>query len=95
MAAPDADNFYLSDLVGLAAVTEQGAALGRVVQVHDYGAGASLEIAGQGAPLLVPFTKVAVPRVDVSNGRVVIVPPVEVDPPLPLAGERLDEGARQ
>jgi 16S rRNA processing protein RimM len=55
--------------------------LGRVTVVHDYGAGASLEIAGEGAPLLVPFTRACVPEVDLARGRVVVVPPVEVAVP--------------
>jgi len=52
--------------------------LGTVQTVHDYGAGASLEIFGEGRPLLVPFTKEAVPVVDISAGRVVIQPPAEI-----------------
>ena len=39
------DEFYLADLVGLAAVDAAGAPVGTVAAVHDYGAGASLEIA--------------------------------------------------
>jgi 16S rRNA processing protein RimM len=78
---PDADEFYLSDLVGLTATAPEGAELGRVTVVHDYGAGASLEIAGAGAPLLVPFTRACVPEVDLAHGRVVVVPPVEVGAP--------------
>ncbi len=75
---PDADDFYLSDLVGLQATTADGAALGRVAAVHDYGAGTSLEIVGDAAPLLVPFTRACVPDVDVAAGRVVVAPPHEV-----------------
>jgi 16S rRNA processing protein RimM len=75
---PDADEFYLSDLVGLTATAPEGVELGRVTVVHDYGAGASLEIVGQGAPLLVPFTRACVPEVDLARGRVVVVPPAEV-----------------
>ncbi len=59
---PDEDEFYLADLVGLAAVAPDGAVLGRVDAVHDYGAGASLEIGA----LLVPFTRACVPEVDVA-----------------------------
>ena len=91
LPAPEEDDFYLSDLVGLLAVGEDGAELGRVVQVHDYGAGASLEIARQGEPLLVPFTKACVPEVDVQGGKLTVVPPTEVEPPLP-SGEGRDEG---
>jgi 16S rRNA processing protein RimM len=75
---PDEDEYYLADLVGLAA---EGAAgpVGRVTAVHDYGAGASLEIArDDGGAILVPFTRQAVPVVDLAAGRVVIEVPREV-----------------
>src|SRR6185437_1208545 len=42
---PNEEEFYLADLVGLAAFDVAGVALGEVAAVHDYGAGASLEIA--------------------------------------------------
>ena len=77
---PGDDEFYLADLVGLEARDAEGQFLGRVVQVHDYGAGTSLELARDGAPaLIVPFTRTAVPEVDVAAGRLVVVPPTEVD----------------
>ncbi len=76
---PAEDEFYLADLVGLAAVDGSGAALGTVRVVHDYGAGASLEIAREGAgPLLVPFTRAAVPMVDIAAGRLTVLAPDEV-----------------
>lgn len=91
LPAPEADDFYLSDLVGMMAVGADGTELGLVVQVHDYGAGASLEIAGAGAPLLVPFTRAAVPELDLAAGRLVVLPPAEVDLPL-RPGEGRGEG---
>ncbi len=49
---------------------------GRVAAIHDYGAGATIEIAPQsGAPILVPFTRATVPVVDIAAGRIVVVPP--------------------
>ena len=72
------DEFYLSDLVGMRAEDPAGAELGRVLTVHDYGAGTSREIARNGQPLLVPFTRACVPEVDVAAGRVVVVPPDEI-----------------
>lgn len=76
---PAADEFYLTDLIGLPAYQVSGTPLGRVIAVHDYGAGASLEIEGTtAAPLLVPFTRAAVPEVDLRAGRIVIAPPAEV-----------------
>ncbi len=80
MPPPPEDEFYLADLVGLAAY-EGDAELGRVTVVHDYGAGTSLEIARPGAaPLLVPFTRAAVPMVDLAAGKVVVCPPAELTP---------------
>lgn len=75
---PDADEFYLADLVGLEAVDTNGAAIGKVATVHDYGAGTSLEIVGGATSLIVPFTRACVPVVDLPSGRVVIAPPVEI-----------------
>jgi 16S rRNA processing protein RimM len=75
---PDDEEFYLADLVGLTAIGADGAALGTVVAVHDYGAGTSLEIArADSAPLLVPFTRAVVPEVDPAAGRLTVVPPDE------------------
>jgi len=70
---PEEDEFYLADLVGLGTMDASGTRIGTVTAVHDYGAGASLEIARPDAPpLLVPFTRAAVPVVDLSEGRVVV-----------------------
>ena len=62
LPAPAEDEFYLTDLVGLAAFAPDGRELGTIAAVHDYGAGASLEI----GPLLVPFTRASVPEVETS-----------------------------
>ncbi|HLY90082.1 MAG TPA: ribosome maturation factor RimM [Acetobacteraceae bacterium] len=75
---PEADEFYLADLIGLMALDRGGATLGRVSAVHDYGAGASLEIEGA-KPLIVPFTRACVPEVDVPGGRITVAEPEAVD----------------
>jgi 16S rRNA processing protein RimM len=72
------DEYYLTDLIGLSVEDPAGKALGTVAVVHDYGAGASLEVAGSGAPLIVPFTAACVPTVDIAGGRLVVVLPDEV-----------------
>jgi 16S rRNA processing protein RimM len=80
---PAAEEFYLADLIGLAAMLPEGA-VGEVAAVHDYGAGASLEIARPGAaPLLVPFTREAVPEIDLDGGHLVVIPPHEREAPPP------------
>ncbi len=72
----DEDEYYHADLVGLRAELKDGGALGTIRAVLDHGAGAVLEIAGgEGGEILVPFTRDAVPEVDMAAGRVVIDPP--------------------
>jgi len=75
----DDDEFYLTDLIGIAVTDPAGAPIGTVSVVHDYGAGASLEIERKtGAPVIVPFTAACVPTVDIAGGRVVVVMPDEI-----------------
>ena len=75
---PD-DEFYHSDLIGLEVVDAGGARLGTVQAVHDHGAGDLLEIRVEGAKdtMLLPFTREAVPTVDLAAGRLVADPPEE------------------
>jgi len=76
LPAPAEDEFYHADLVGLAAALADGSKLGTIVAVHDFGAGDMIEVArAEGQPVLVPFTRAAVPLVDIAGGRVVIEPP--------------------
>ena len=73
---PADDEFYAADLIGLAAMREDGTRFGTVRAVNDFGAGASLEIEDEaGKTVVVPFTGSAVPVVDVAGKRIVIVPP--------------------
>ena len=65
--ALDDEEFYHTDLVGLSVVDEHGAEIGKVTAVQNFGAGDILEIAGPGLNgALVPFTKAAVPVVDLA-----------------------------
>ncbi len=81
LPATDKDEFYHADLIGLAAVTAQGDALGRIIAVHNFGAGDIIEIAlaGGGETKLLPFTNAVVPTVDLAAGRAVIALPDEVE----------------
>jgi len=73
---PEDDEFYEADLIGLAAMMEDGTRFGTVRAVNDFGAGASLEIEDEaGKTVVVPFTGAAVPVVDIAEKRVVIAPP--------------------
>jgi 16S rRNA processing protein RimM len=84
LPAADEDEYYHADLVGLAAETEEGAPLGAVVAVRNFGAGDLLEIERPegGETLLLPFTRAVAPLVDIANRRIVITPPdIEVEEP--------------
>jgi 16S rRNA processing protein RimM len=77
MPAAGDDEYYYSDLIGLAVVDTGGVALGTVKNVMDHGAGDLLEIAvpGTSETVLLPFTQAAVPTVDIGAGRIVADPP--------------------
>jgi len=74
------ETYYHADLVGLAAVTPDGAPLGTVTAILNFGAGDLVEIRPDGGePLLVPFTDTAVPEIDMKARRMVVVPPAVVE----------------
>jgi 16S rRNA processing protein RimM len=70
------DEFYHADLIGLQAFDTGGAPIGRVAAVFDHGAGDLIEIARPGqTPAIVPFTRAAVPTVDLAARRLIVDPP--------------------
>ena len=74
------DEYYHTDLIGLAAVTTADRPLGRVIAIYNFGAGDIMEIAPpQGATMLLPFTNAVVPTVDLKAGRVMIELPDEIE----------------
>jgi 16S rRNA processing protein RimM len=76
LPATEEDEFYHEDLVGLAARAPDGTPLGRVIAVHNHGAGDILELELEpGRTELVPFTREAVPAVDLTAGTVDVVLP--------------------
>lgn len=73
------DEFYHADLVGLRVETVDGAPLGQVRSVQDFGAGDLVEVSGPDGDWFLPFTKAAVPHVDIAAGKLVADPPASVD----------------
>jgi len=73
---PD-DEYYHADLIGLTVMDTGGVEIGRIVAVHNHGAGDLLEVkgAGLGSGVLMPFTAAIVPTVDLTAGRVIVDPP--------------------
>jgi 16S rRNA processing protein RimM len=80
LPATEDDEYYHADLIGLAAVNAANEPLGRVVAIHNFGAGDIIEIAPPtGTTMLLPFTNAVVPTVDLAGGRVVIELPREIE----------------
>ncbi|MCL3881282.1 ribosome maturation factor RimM [Marivita sp. GX14005] len=73
---PD-DEFYHADLIGLEVTDTGGTPLGKVLAVLNNGADDLLEISapGQKQSVLLPFTKSAVPTVDLAQKKIVADPP--------------------
>jgi 16S rRNA processing protein RimM len=73
----EAEEWYHTDLIGLAALSRDGEEIGTVVAVQNFGAGDLIEIkpASGGSTVLVPFTRDTVPEVDVEGGRLTVAPP--------------------
>jgi 16S rRNA processing protein RimM len=71
----DPDDFYDTDLVGLAARTVGGADIGTVREVLHAGGADYLVLDVDGRQQLIPFVRAIVPTVDLADGRVLIDPP--------------------
>ena len=70
LPAPDPDSFYVFQLVGLDAIDEDGAPLGRVVEVHPGAANDNVELHDG---RLVPLVEDAVREIDIEGGKLVVV----------------------
>lgn len=77
---PGEGEFFQGDLVGLIAVDESGAELGRVEEIWSTGEVPNIVIRAPGRPeLVVPFADEFVPSVDLATQRIVIRPPEYVE----------------
>jgi 16S rRNA processing protein RimM len=68
---PEADAYYVFQLVGLRVEEEGGAELGRVADVHEYPANDVLEL---DSGLVLPLVEACVREVDLAGGRIVVAP---------------------
>jgi 16S rRNA processing protein RimM len=72
----DPDEFHDHHLVGLTAVSVDGADIGEVIRVEHLPAAELLVVRREdGREALVPFVKAIVPEVDLAGGRIVLTPP--------------------
>ncbi len=73
---PEEGEFYVEDLIGLEVEDTEGKPLGKIVGLHNFGAGEMIEIeAPSGERSYIPFNDDCVPEVDIEQGRVVASPP--------------------
>ena len=70
----DPEEFYHSDLIGLAVVDRAGQRLGSVIAIHNFGAGDLLEVQldTSNKTELLAFNDANVPSIDVASGRLVL-----------------------
>lgn len=86
---PAEGEYFLGDLMGLAAVDEAGNALGTVADIWETGEVPNLVIRdGKGGELIVPFADDFVPTVEMEAGRLVVRPPEYIE-----AGHKTPEDA--
>ena len=75
------EEFYYADLVGLRVELADGAKIGTVRMMDNFGAGDVLEVALESsATVHLPFTKAVVPTIDLAARRIVANPPPELMP---------------
>jgi 16S rRNA processing protein RimM len=79
LPALEEEEFFYSDLVGMAAALTDGTALGRVKGVFDFGGGDIIEISGPKGEMMLPFTRAVVPEIDLARRRLVVELPHEIE----------------
>jgi len=75
----DEDDFYHADLIGLDARLDTGVTIGTVSAILNFGAGDLIEVRDpqSGDTYLYPFTKAVVPHVNIAEGYLTIVVPLD------------------
>lgn len=80
LPAPDEDEFYHADLLGLTLETPEGELMGKVKTIQDFGAGDLIEVQPpMGASWWLPFTRETVPEVRLAEGKLIALRPAEID----------------
>ena len=73
--APEEDEVYVDDLIGLVAVGDAGENFGTVEETFETPAHEILVVRKEDNVLYIPFTLEHVPKIDLGAGRVVVRPP--------------------
>ena len=75
LPAPEDDEFYVTDLLGLDAVSHGGESVGKIAAVQNFGAGDLLEIDTPSGRVFAAFTREVVPDISLREGRVIVILP--------------------
>jgi 16S rRNA processing protein RimM len=70
----DPEQYYRSDIIGLAVATADGRDLGRVIEFLPTGANDVLVVRGDAGEVLVPMIEDVVKQIDLAAGRLIIEP---------------------
>jgi 16S rRNA processing protein RimM len=77
---PAPEEYYYSDLEGMAALRPDGSRLGVVRSVENFGAGDLIQVqADDGQRISLPFTRQTIPTIDLERRRLVVEPPAELE----------------
>jgi 16S rRNA processing protein RimM len=80
LPAPDEDEFYHADLIGLEARDAEGRVLGKVLGVHNFGASDVIELVRpDGDSVHLAFTRETVPVINIADGFLVVAVPEDDD----------------
>jgi 16S rRNA processing protein RimM len=80
LPAPEAGEFYHTDLMGLSAYDEENRQIGRVSAIRNFGAGDVIELTRtDGDTIYLAFTRHTVPVIDIAGGRITVAVPQEDD----------------
>ena len=76
LPAPEPDEFYHADLIGLEARDSEGRMLGKVLALHNFGASDVIELARpDGDSVHLAFTRETVPVINIAGGFLVVAVP--------------------
>ncbi len=79
LPAPEENEYYHEDLIGLEVFTQENTLYGHVISINNFGAGDITEIQlVSGDEEFQPFNKATFPVIDIKNGRLMIAPPENV-----------------
>jgi 16S rRNA processing protein RimM len=81
LPAPQEDEYYHADIIGLPVVTTEGEKIGEIVAIQNFGAGDLLEYRqeGKGRTEFLPFTEAYIREIDFDTGHVIVVLPTYDD----------------